>query len=106
MDNKYNEIPSNSIKNMVAAIIIIPLTIVVIAGIVGYLLYRFVINDFVCNRAVNSTLREYKIKKTQFQIIKEYHENKGEKISEKEIIHLQNVTGNTNQNNFLQCMMQ
>ena len=74
---------------MVAAIIIIPLSIVAIAGIVGYLLYRFVINDYVCNRAVNSTLREYKNKNTQFQIIKEYHENKGEKISEKEIAHLQ-----------------
>ena len=74
---------------MVAAIIIIPLTIVVIAGIVGYLGYRFVIKDFVCNKSVNDTLREYKIKKTQYQIIKEYHENKGEKISDKEIAHLQ-----------------
>ena len=74
---------------MVAAIIIIPLSIVVIAGIVGYLAYRFGIKDYVCNKSVNDTLREYKIKKTQYQIIKEYHENKGEKISEKEIIHLQ-----------------
>jgi len=74
---------------MVVAIIIIPLTIVAIVGIAGYLLYRFIINDYVCNRSVNATLREYKIKKTQYQIIKEYHESKGEKISEKEIIHLQ-----------------
>ena len=69
--------------------IIIPLTVVAIAGIVGYVLYRFVINDFMCNKSVNATLREYKIKKTQFQIIKEYHEKKGEQISEKEIINLQ-----------------
>ena len=74
---------------MVAAIIIIPLTIVVIAGIIGYLAYRFVIKDFVCNKSVNDTLREFKIKKTQYQIIKEYHEHKGEKISDKEIAHLQ-----------------
>ncbi|MFQ5475443.1 MAG: hypothetical protein ACE5DT_00240 [Nitrosopumilus sp.] len=74
---------------MVAAIIIIPLSIVAIVGIIGYLAYRFMIKDFVCNKSVNDTLREFKIKKTQYQIIKEYHENKGEKISDKEIIHLQ-----------------
>ena len=69
--------------------IIIPLTIVAIVGTVGYLVYRFLINDFLCNRSVNATLREYKIKKTQFEIIKEYHAFKGEKISDKEIAHLQ-----------------
>ncbi len=74
---------------MVLAIIIIPLAIVAIAGTIGYLIYRFGIKDYVCNKSVNDTLREFKIKKTQYQIIKEYHENKGEKISEKEIIHLQ-----------------
>ena len=73
---------------MVGAIII-PLAIVAITGIVGYLVYRFVLYDFMCNRSVNGTLREYNIKKTQFQIIKEYHADKGEKISEKEILHLQ-----------------
>jgi hypothetical protein len=71
------------------AVIIIPLTIVAIAGIVGYLAYRFVIYDYMCNRSVNETLQKYNIKKTQFQIIKEYHINKGEEISEKEISHLQ-----------------
>ncbi len=74
---------------MALAVIIIPLTIVVIAGIVGYLAYRFVINDFICNRSVNSTLQKYNIKKTQYQIIKEYHANMGKKISEKEIANLQ-----------------
>ncbi len=69
--------------------LIIPITIVAIVGIAGYLVYRFVINDYLCNRTVNATLREYKIKKTQFQIIKEYYDFKGEKISEKEILHLQ-----------------
>ncbi len=69
--------------------IIIPLTIVAAAGIAGYLIYHFVLYDYFCNRSVNGTLRKYDIKKTQFQIIKEYHESKGEKISEKEILQLE-----------------
>lgn len=70
------------------AVIIIPLAIVVIVGIVGYLIYRFVIYDYLCNRSVNETLRKYNIKKTQFQIIKEYYEHKGELVSEKVISQL------------------
>ncbi|MEK0347975.1 MAG: hypothetical protein QQN44_06565, partial [Nitrosopumilus sp.] len=53
--------------------IIIPIVLVAVVGIVGYLIYHFVINDYLCNRTVNGTLREFNIKKTQFQIIKEYH---------------------------------
>ncbi len=68
---------------------IIPITIVAILGISGYLVYRFLLHDFLCNRSVNATLREFNIKKTQYQIIKEYHAFKGEKISEKEILFLQ-----------------
>jgi hypothetical protein len=71
------------------AIFIIPLTIVAIVGIIGYLTYRFLVYDIICNRSVNQTLQKYNIKKTQFQIIKEYHEFKGEKISKKEISHLE-----------------
>ena len=74
---------------MALAIIIIPLLIVGVVGSIAYLAYRFAIKDYVCNKSVNDTLRQYKIKKTQYQIIKEYHEYKGEKISEKEITHLQ-----------------
>jgi len=73
---------------MVGAIII-PLAIVAVVGIAGYLIYRFGLYDYFCNRSVNSTLRKYSIKKTQFQIIKEYHEVKGEKISDKEISQLE-----------------
>jgi len=71
------------------AVILFPLVIVAIVGISGYLIYRFVLYDYFCNRSVNGTLRKYNIKKTQFQIIKEYHESKGEKISEKEILQLE-----------------
>lgn len=68
---------------------IIPITLVAILGILGYLIYRFLINDFMCNRSVNATLKEFHIKKTQYQIIKEYHAFKGKEISEKEILFLQ-----------------
>ncbi len=71
------------------AVILFPLVIVAIVGISGYLIYHFVLYDYFCNRSVNGTLRKYNIKKTQFQIIKEYHESKGENISEKEISQLE-----------------
>lgn len=69
--------------------IIIPIVIVAIVGITAYALYRFVIYDLLCNKNVNETLRKYNIKKTQSEIIKEYHQSKGETISEKEVSHLE-----------------
>ena len=78
-----------------ASIIIIPIIIVVIAGLSGYLVYRFLIYDLYCKRSVNQSLRKYNIKKTPSQIIKEYYENKGEKISHQEI---QNLEKNYRQN--------
>ncbi len=69
--------------------IIIPVVIVAIVGLSGYLVYRLIIYDYMCNRSVNDTLRRYNIKKSQFQIIKEYHESRGEKRSEKEISQLE-----------------
>lgn len=73
---------------MVTAIII-PIIVVAIVGITGFALYRFVIYDFICNKTVNKTLQKYNIKKTQSEIIKEYHQSKGETISEKEVSHLE-----------------
>ncbi len=69
--------------------VLIPLAIVAILGVSGYLIYRFVLYDYLCNRAVNQTLIKYNIKKTQSQIIREYHESKGEKLTEKEILELE-----------------
>jgi len=66
-------------------VIIIPLTIVAVLGIVGYLVYRFVIFEYMSNKSVNDTLRKYDIKKTPFEITKEYHENKGESLSDQEV---------------------
>jgi beta-lactamase regulating signal transducer with metallopeptidase domain len=68
--------------------VIIPITIVGILGIVGYLVYRFVIFDYLSNKSVNDTLRRYDIDKSQFEIVKEYYEHKGEKLPEHEINRL------------------
>jgi aminoglycoside N3'-acetyltransferase len=70
------------------AVIIIPLIVTSTIGIIGYLTYKIVIFDYLCNRSVNTTLKKYDIKKTQFQIIKEYYENKGEPVTEKVIDQL------------------
>ena len=67
---------------------IIPITIVAILGVSGYLVYRYVIFDILANSSVNSTLKRYNIKKTQFEIIKEFNENRGEKLSHGEINRL------------------
>ena len=78
-----------------AAIIIIPILVVAIIGLSGYLVYRFLIYDLYCKRSVNQSLQKYNIKKTPSQIIKEYYDNKGEKISHQEI---QNLEKNYRQN--------
>lgn len=68
---------------------IIPITLVAILGLAGYLIYRFVIVDFLSNKSINDTLRKYDIKKTPFEIIKEYYQNKGESLSNQEISRLE-----------------
>lgn len=77
-----------------ASAIIIPIVIVLIVGLSGYLVYRYVMFDFLCKRSVNQTLQKYNIKKTPSQIIKEYYDYKGEEISHKEI---QNIEKNYRQ---------
>ncbi|MFQ5496965.1 MAG: hypothetical protein ACE5DU_03665 [Nitrosopumilus sp.] len=68
-----------------ASIIIIPILIVAIVGLSGYLVYRFLIYDLHCKRSVNQTLLKYNIQKTPSQIIKEYYHSKGESISHREV---------------------
>ena len=68
--------------------IIIPITIVGILGLAGYLIYRFVIYDFMSNKSVNNTLRQYNIDKSQYEIVKEYYDNKGEPITKEEVNRL------------------
>ena len=76
------------------SVIIIPIFIVVIVGLSGYLVYRHIMFDLLCKRSVNQTLQKYNIKKTPSEIIKEYYNNKGEEISHKEI---QNIEKNYRQ---------
>ena len=76
------------------SVIIIPIFIVVIVGLSGYLVYRYIMFDLLCKRSINQTLQKYNIKKTPSEIIKEYYNNKGEEISHKEI---QNIEKNYRQ---------
>lgn len=68
-----------------ASVLVIPIVVVAIVGLSGYLVYRFLLFDFLCKRSVNQTLRKYNIKKTPSEIIEEYYQKKGEKKSHKEI---------------------
>ena len=79
---------------MAIQIFIIPIVIVAIIGLSGYLVYRYAMFDFLCKRSVNQTLQKYNIKKTPAQIIKEYYQNRGEELSHKEI---QNIEKNYRQ---------
>ena len=72
-----------------ASVIVIPIVIVAIVGLTGYLVYRYAMFDLLCKRRVNQTLQKYNIDKTPSQIIKEYYEEKGEKKSHKEIQNLE-----------------
>lgn len=72
-----------------ASIIIIPIIIVAIVGLTGYLVYKYALYDYLCKRSVNQTLQKYNIQKTPSQIIKEYYEEKGEKKSHKEMQDLE-----------------
>lgn len=72
-----------------AAIIIIPILIVSIIGLSSYLIHKFVLRDILAKRSVNQTLQKYNIKKTPSEIIKEYYDFKGERLTHKEIQSLE-----------------
>lgn len=84
MSNNNNEILKISIQNM-ASIIVIPLVVVAIVGLSGYLIYRFVIYDLLCKRNVSQLLKKYSITESPSQIIKEYYRSRGEPFSHREI---------------------
>ncbi len=71
------------------SVIVIPIIIVSILGLAGYLVYRLALYDYLCKRSVDQMLFKYKISKTPYQIITEYHKTKGKDISEKEIRNLE-----------------
>ena len=65
--------------------VVIPIIVVAIVGLVGYLVYRYLIMEVSSRRAVTRTLRRYRIDKTPSQIIREYHMLRGQSLSEGEI---------------------
>ena len=80
---------------MAAGVIIIPILIVSIVAISTYLVYQLFLKNFLAKRSISQTLEKYNIQKTPFQIIKEYHENKGENLTHDEIQKLEkNYTRN------------
>ncbi|WP_253805556.1 hypothetical protein [Nitrosopumilus sp. Nsub] len=80
---------------MAAGVIIIPILIVSIVAISTYLVYQLFLKNFLAKRSISQTLEKYNIQKTPSQIIKEYHENKGEHLTHEEIQKLEkNYTRN------------
>ena len=80
---------------MAAAVIIIPILVVSMVAISTYLVYQLFLKNFLAKRSISQTLEKYNIQKTPFQIIKEYHENKGENLTHDEIQKLEkNYTRN------------
>lgn len=78
-----------SLTIAMASPIIIPIVIVTIVGLSGYLVYKFVIYDLMCKRAVTRALKKYNIKKSPSEIIREYHQNKGEDVSDDDVRNLE-----------------
>lgn len=68
-----------------ASVIVIPIIVVVIVGLSGYLIYKFLIYDMICKRNVIRILKKYNIPETPSQIIREYHRNRGKTLSTQEI---------------------
>ena len=79
---------------MAAAVIIIPILVVSIVAISTYLVYQLFLKNFLAKRSISQTLEKYNIQKTPFQIIKEYHENKGENLTHEEIQKLEKTKKN------------
>ena len=80
---------------MAAAVIIIPILVVTMVAISTYLVYQLFLKNLLAKRSISQTLEKYNIQKTPFQIIKEYHENKGENLTHEEIQKLEkNYTRN------------
>ena len=78
---KYTIIP----QYCMAAIIIIPILLVALIAVSSYLVYALLLRDLLSKRSINQTLEKYNIKKSPFEIIKEYYEMKNESLSDQEI---------------------
>lgn len=86
-----------------ATALIIPLILAGIAGLGGYLLYRYVVYDAMCKMSVNRTLSSYDIRKSPSQIIREFYEViKGETLSERQVRVLEKQYRQANPDQFLE----
>jgi len=85
----------------VASAIIIPIIVVAILGLAGYLIYRYALFDLMCKASVNRTLKSYDIQKTPFEIIREFHARKGRNLSDAEIRGLEKRYRQTDPDEFL-----
>ena len=94
---KYPRRPNAS----VAVALVIPIVLVAVLGITGYLVYRYALYDALCKSSVNRTLRRYSIPKTPAQIVREFHEKKGEKLSDAEVRRLEKMYRQTDPDQFL-----
>ena len=72
-----------------ASVLVIPIIVVTIVGLLGYLIYKFLVYDIICKRNVSQTLKRYDIIETPSQIIKEYHRSQGKRLSDREIQNLE-----------------
>lgn len=84
-----------------AIALVIPIVLVAVLGIVGYLVYRYALYDALCKSSVSRTLKRYSIPKTPSQIIREFHEKKGESISDAEVRRLEKMYRQTDPDQFL-----
>ena len=73
----------------VVSVIVIPILVVAIVGLVGYLVYRYLIADMSSRRNVSMTLRRYDIDKTPSQIVREYYLLKGQTLSDREVRNIE-----------------
>lgn len=86
-----------------ATALIIPLVVAAIAGLVGYLIYRYIVFDAMCKSTVNRMLEKYDIRKTPAQIVREFHEVvKGEQIPERRVRMLEKTYRQTDPDQFLE----
>ena len=84
-----------------ALALVIPILLVAVLGIAGYLVYRYAVYDMICKSSVERTLKKYDIRKTPSQIIREFHEKKGEQISDAEVGRLEKLYRQTDPDQFL-----
>ena len=84
-----------------ASPIVIPIIIVAIVGLSGYLAYKFVVRDLMCKKAVSQALKKYNIKKSPSEIIREYHQSRGKTISNDEAKNLEKTYRQNGPDEFL-----